>query len=386
MSRTISGIGDALQEISVITIISLLSNSALVSGLIVALNALVRIICSIFAINKTEIKNYTKTLASFNYFYAFITAVFFLLLVVDSNFNLLTTSVVVYETVCSIVYTFYKIYHDVLIKEVSDSNEKIARLYTADNIIKVATSLFSTVLLLFMSYKGFLIMNAISFLISGYLISRLKLEIKNNNSRICTTMRFQIVNNVKKFHIEYPSVFKTIILSALLTFFFASYSIAFQKIIRVYSIDVKYIGMLNAIFYLLSITFSYIAGYVKMEKVKAVTFKILIIGIIISTLCISKNKWIVLTLLLFVYPLIGSGYNTIAQIYFQNKTNRDDIPILKGIYNIFCGLSVLGSGLMSPFLLNNLSLFYSGLIVLFALSLVFIKINFFNDNILTEAK
>ena len=101
---------------------------------------------------------------------------------------------------------------------------------------------------------------------------------------------------------------------------------------------------------------------------------ILVAGMTLSFSCLLiNNKWIVLAFMLLIYPLIGAGYNTLAQIYFQKNTDRDDIPSLRGIYNIMCGLAVLSSGLVSPLLLNDLSVFYMAIGLLFALSMIFLR-------------
>ena len=121
-SRVISGIGDALQDIAVITIISLFNNSAFISGFVVALNALVRVLCSLFAINNTCVKDCKRVLIYLNYLYAFITSLFYVLLIFDTSPLVLKISVVSYETICSLIYTFYKIYQDMIVKEVADNS------------------------------------------------------------------------------------------------------------------------------------------------------------------------------------------------------------------------------------------------------------------------
>ena len=252
-SRAISGIGDALQDIAVITIIAFLSNSTLVSGMIVSLNAIVRILCSFYAIRDNDHHDCKSTLTYFNYLYAFITILFYILLSCSPTQMFLKISVIIYETICSFIYTFYKIYQDLIVKEVAASNEKIARLYATDNVVKVSTSFISTALLLLMSYKVFLIINAVSFIISGHLVSKLELDFSEKKSRVRKYKGFQIANNTRTFLKQYPIVFKIIVLSALLTFFFASYSILFQKVVQMYDINVKHIGLMTAIYHISSI-------------------------------------------------------------------------------------------------------------------------------------
>lgn len=277
-----------MQDIAVITIIALFTNSAAISGLVVALNALVRIICSLFAISNTYVKDCKRVLTYLNYLYALITGLFYVFLIFDTPLLVLKISVVSYETICSLIYTFYKIYQDLIVKEVSDSNEKIARLYATDNVIKVSTSLISTILLIIMSYKGFLVINAISFLISGVIVSKLKVDMSTNNTQLKKSGHFKIINNIKGFREKYLSVFKIVILSAILSFFFASYAVLLQKAIKIFEIDIKYIGILNGIYYVVSILLSYGAGYIDVKNIKKVSLPVLGIGLLFSALCLTN--------------------------------------------------------------------------------------------------
>lgn len=371
-SRIISGIGDALQDIAVITIIALFTNSAAISGLVVASNALVRIICSLFAISNTYVKDCKRVLTYLNYLYAFITGLFYVFLIFDTPLLVLKISVVSYETICSLIYTFYKIYQDMIVKEVSDNNEKIARLYATDNVIKVSTSLISTILLIIMSYKGFLVINAISFLISGVIVSKLKVDMSMNKTQLKKSGHFKVINNIKGFYEKYLSVFKILILSSILSFFFASYAVLLQKAIQIFEIDIKYIGILNGIYYVASILLSYGAGYIDVKNIKKVSLPVLGTGLLCSVFCLSNDKWIIVAFILIVYPMIGAGYNTIVQIYFQNETCRDDIPVLKGIYNIVCGISILLSGFLTPLLAADINVFFAAMSLLFIFSIIYL--------------
>ena len=371
--RAISGIGDALQDIAVITIIALLTNSVFVSGLVVALNSLARILCSFFAIKNKYVKDCKKILTYLNYLYALITGIFYVILILTSSRAILTVAVVSYETICSMIYTFYKIYQEMIVKEVSDSNEKISRLYATDNMIKVVVSFLSTFLLLLMSYKGFLVINAISFILSGMIVSRLNVDLSSVQTELKSDEpSHHVKENITDFYKKYESVFRIVILSAILSFFFASYNVMFQKVIRTFEIDIKYIGIFNAVYCILSIVLSYAAGYIDAKKIKKISFAVLWIGLIFSILSLSNHKWILLGYLLFLFPMVGAGYNTVAQIYFQNNTQRDDIPMLKSIYNILCGISILLSGIVTPFLLLHFSVFFAAMMLLFALSMIFL--------------
>lgn len=372
-SRTISSIGDALQEIAIIALIASLIESVTVSGIIVTLNAIVRIISSLFVIKNKSVTRPQTMLTTLNYLYTIITAIFYLITILTNSSKALVVWIVLYETVCSLIYTFYRIYQDTILKEVANSNEEIAKLFTTDNIIKISTSLLSTVLLLFMSYKAFLILNALSFLIAGYLISKLEINIILDNDKVVADdVNKKVIGNIYLFYSKYINSFRLIIVSALLSFFFSSYTIFFQKVLNLFNLKIEYVGFFNSIYYLLSIILSYVAGFVNIEKIKKNTLLILFIGFSFSLFALINSKAIVISYALILYPIVGSGYNTIVQIYFQNNINRDDIPVLKGIYNIFCGTSIFLSGIVTPNIVQNINIFFCTMAILFAVLFLYV--------------
>lgn len=371
-AREFSGIGDALQDIAIIAIIATLTNATWVSGLIVMLNALIRIMCSIHVIKIKYFGNIAERLRKLNFGYAGITLLFYILLRLISRNQVIAISVMIYETICSLIYTFYKIYQDVVIKEVSTSNEEIARLYTADQIVKIASSFIASILLAFISYEGFLLVNAASFILSGWLISRLKLYIEHSNVTDQNVPKHTLICNIKGFCNQYPEVFRFIMLSALLSFFVASYSVLYQHVMKEYAIKSEWIGIINGMYYAISIIFSYLAGFIKMKHIKWALLLVFAFGASIAVLCALQIKYSVFALLLVLYPLIGSGYNTLSQIYFQRNTLQSDIPMLKGIYNITCGISIFLSGVLAPLLMVRASLFYIIVLLIFDISVVFV--------------
>ena len=145
-----------------------------------------------------------------------------------------------------------------------------------------------------------------------------------------------------------------------------------QKAIQIFEIDIKYIGILNGIYYVASILLSYGAGYIDVKNIKKVSLPVLGTGLLCSVFCLSNDKWIIVAFILIVYPMIGAGYNTIVQIYFQNETCRDDIPVLKGIYNIVCGISILLSGFLTPLLAADINVFFAAMSLLFIFSIIYL--------------
>jgi hypothetical protein len=379
-SRAISGAGDALQEIAIIAIIASLTESVTISGIIVTLNAIVCIMCSLFVIKHASVARPQRILTSLNYIYAVITSIFYLITMSNNSSKIFVVCVVLYETICSLIYTFYKIYKDTILKEVTDSNEKIARLFATDNVIKIATSLISTALLLFMSYKAFLILNALSFVIAGYLISKLKVNIVLNEDKVISNnLNRKLVENIRSFYFKYINSFRLVIISAILSFFFASYKIVFQKTLIIFNLKIEYVGILNSVYYLVSIILSYIAGFLNIENIKKNTLITLFVGFSLSLFALTNLEFIVISYILILYPIVGAGYNTIVQIYFQNNINRDDIPVLKGIYNIICGASIFLSGIVTPNIVQNINIFFFIMATLFALLFLYVFKKLINE-------
>lgn len=153
-SRTINDIGDTLQEIAIIYIMALYTQSAIIAGIIISLNALVRIACSFLAIKTKTNSNVKILLRNMDLVYGGITLLFFLIYKIngsDMNYWVL----IIYEVICSYIYTYYKIYQDVIIKDICSSNEQIARLFALDNIISVLVSLISSFLIILLKIEIF---------------------------------------------------------------------------------------------------------------------------------------------------------------------------------------------------------------------------------------
>lgn len=355
-SKMISGVGDAIQEIAVLTIITYYTNSVAISGIIVTCNALVRVLCSVFAINIKPKENVKNVLSNLNFLYGGITLIFFLIFKFDSDMPY--QIIIGYEVLCSLIYTFYKIYQDIIIKEVCTSNEQISKLITADNIINVTISFVGSILSVLCSLEIFLMFNSVSFFAAAYLIKLIKIKINFKYKIKESKQKFNIIQRILSFKKVYPVVFKIIIISSVVSFFYASYSVVLQAALKIFLINEKYIGLIRGIFYLVTIIFSYIVGYLKIHNFKKhiTTFMIGgIMGLIIASM--FNNIWFLITIII-IYAIFGGGFNTLCQIYFQNIVQQGDIPALKGIYNLLCGIAIILSGLLVPEIISEGSIYF----------------------------
>ena len=351
-SRTINDIGDTLQEIAIIYIMALYTQSAIIAGIIISLNALVRIACSFLAIKTKTNSNVKILLRNMDLVYGGITLLFFFIYKIngsDMNYWVL----IIYEVICSYIYTYYKIYQDVIIKDICSSNEQIARLFALDNIISVLVSLISSFLIILLKIEIFLLLNAFSFFISSIIISRLNIQ---NNTFKNKNIETKIFKKIVDFRYNYPFVFRIIITSSILSFFYATYNVVFQNALKIFSISANSIGILTGVYDVFVIILSYIVGFLRIKdtkKVICIFLLLVLIGLLITPFFQGVVFIVIITI---VYSIIGGGYNSFCQIIFQNYVNAYDIPTLKGIYNIFCGISIMVSGYASPLLLRKVSL------------------------------
>lgn len=351
-SRTINDIGDALQEIAIIYIMAIYTQSAKIAGIIVSLNALVRIVCFFFAIKAKSDSNVKILLRNMDLIYGCITIVFFLVYKIYGR-NMNYWILIIYEVICSYIYTYYKIYQDVIIKDICSSNKQIARLFTLDNIISVLVSLISSILIIVLKIEVFLLLNALSFFVSSIIISSLDIDeklIKDKN------IQTGIAKRLVAFKYNYPFVFRIIVTSCILSFFYATYSVVFQKALKIFSISTKHIGILTGVYDIFVIILSYIVGFFSIKDTKKIIYiflTLLFIGLLIAP---AFEGIVFIVIITIVYSIIGGGYNSFCQILFQNCVNTYDIPTLKGIYNILCGISIMLSGYISPMLLTKISL------------------------------
>ena len=145
-SRLTSVCGDSLQEVAIVILIASYTNSVFIAGCITALNALVRISLSP-----------KRTLIRLNLLYFLLTFIFYALL--QTNHELHYVVVIAYETLCSLVYTYYKMYVDTMTKLVCVNNAQISRLMACDNLVGIGTTLISSILLMYCDVSFFFLMH-----------------------------------------------------------------------------------------------------------------------------------------------------------------------------------------------------------------------------------
>lgn len=352
LSRSINDIGDTLQDIAVLSMIAFYAQSTLISGIIVSLNALVRILCSFTAIQVRIRADMKRVLRDLDILYGVLTLFFFLVFKRSAG-DMSCWIIVAYETLCSLIYTYYRIYQDVIMKDVCRTNEQIARLFTMDNIISVSVSMISGVMIVLLQIEGFLLLNALSFFVSASIVDKLDISSEHNRPNEVAS---GLGERIRSFRTAYPFVFSVLIVSSLLSFFYATYDIVFQAALRTFAIDARYIGILKGIDHFFVILSTYIAGFLRVERIKGVVTTFLactVLGLILSA---SADGLCFIMIITLTYSVIGGGYNSFCQIIFQARLAREDIPTMKGIYNILCGTSIMLSGAVAPILLEKIPL------------------------------
>lgn len=371
-SRIINDIGDTLQEIAIISMIAYYTRSTWITGITVSLNALVRIICSLLAIKTKDHRNVKELLRNLNLLYGVITLAFFLVFKIYS-YDMNCWILIGYETICSLIYTYYRIYQDVIVKDVCKTNEQIARLFTLDNIISVTVSLASSFLVIVLKIDWFLLLNALSFFGSAAIVHRMNITVEQVKKKEVTK---GFIHKISGFQVNYPYVFSIIVVSCIVSFFYSTYHVLFQAALKEYSINTRYIGVLTAIYNVFVIILSYLAGFFKMEYMKKIVLTFLICCVVGLLISVTSTGLVFMIIVTLVYSIIGGGYNSFCQIIFQNNVKREDIPTMRGIYNIFCGISIMLSGHFAPRLLNQLKLpmFCIVMAVIVAISAIYISI------------
>ena len=71
---------------------------------------------------------------------------------------------------------------------------------------------------------------------------------------------------------------------------------------------------------------------------------------------ILKNY--IFLILLIIYGIYGGFLNTMFQIYFQKSVELPDIIMTKGLYNVFCGITIIIANVFSPIVIETFTLAY----------------------------
>lgn len=383
-SRIISGIGDSLQDIAILAMIANLANSTLISGALVSINAINRIISSFFVVSKEHSSQSTKKLLiNLNLLYATTTAIYYIFLsleLIDIGLSIL-----IYEAVSSFIFSFYKIYQNILVKRLASTNKSVASLYTADNIVKISTSLLSAFLLLKLQPEAFLIINLLSFLLSAAILKNMTESNDMPTNKITAPSHLSPITTFHTFRKRYPSIMNIIFTMAICNFIYVSYSVLLQKTISIYSISADSIGLFKAVNQIFSIVFTYLAGILTLKKMNLKVCLVMATGSVLSLLCIFGGRIPLYIFLLLYYPFMGSGLNTYIQIIYTQNVEEKDIPSLHGIHNIICGIAVFSSGLIVPIMLsfNTTKVFFLSMSIIFVLT-TFFALKFTTNNIEKE--
>lgn len=369
-SRLISNIGDSLQEVAIIIIIASYINSVEITGIIVGMTAIIKILCSISVLTTSNKMNVKFILIFLNILYGVTTLFFYLYFI--NNDKITFWIVIIYELFCSFIYTFYKIYQEVLVKEVCLNNKEIAKLFTLDNIINVAIIFLGSTIILYVNSSLFLLLNAISFFVSASLIKFLKINKKKTIESLYTEKKNlgKIFDRIKNFKKKYKEVYNVLLFMTIVSFSYVTFSMFLQYSLKKFEIKGAYIGYITGIFYLFTIIFSYIVGYIETNHIKKYILfflKLIIIGFFILLLVIKSRVFVIIIPL--IYSIYSGAINTLCQIFFQNNLSKEDIPIMKGVYNILCGISIILSGFITPFIILKMN------ISIFIILMIFINIS-----------
>lgn len=369
-SRLISNIGDSLQEVAIIIIIASYINSVEITGIIVGMTAIIKILCSISVLTTSNKMNVKFILIFLNILYGVTTLFFYLYFI--NNDKITFWIVIIYELFCSFIYTFYKIYQEVLVKEVCLNNKEIAKLFTLDNIINVVIIFLGSTIILYVNSSLFLLLNAISFFVSASLIKFLKINNKKTIESLYTEKKNlgKIFDRIKNFKKKYKEVYNVLLFMTIISFSYVTFSMFLQYSLKKFEIKGAYIGYITGIFYLFTIIFSYIVGYIETNHIKKYILfflKLIIIGFFILLLVIKSRVFVIIIPL--IYSIYSGAINTLCQIFFQNNLSKEDIPIMKGVYNILCGISIILSGFITPFIILKMN------ISIFIILMIFINIS-----------
>ena len=149
-----------------------------------------------FAIRLTISLSPKRTLIRLNLLYFLLTFIFYALL--QTNHELHYVVVIAYETLCSLVYTYYKMYVDTMTKLVCVNNAQISRLMACDNLVGIETTLVSSILLMYFDVSFFLVFNALSFLLAAFLIRSIHVDTAVKTQDLCSANR-HIVPIIRSF-------------------------------------------------------------------------------------------------------------------------------------------------------------------------------------------
>ena len=348
-SRLTSVCGDSLQEVAIVILIASYTNSVFIAGCITALNALVRILGSMFAIRLTVSLSPKRMLIRLNLLYFLLTFIFYALL--QTNHELHYVVVIAYETLCSLVYTYYKMYVDTMTKLVCVNNAQISRLMACDNLVGIGTTLVSSILLMYFDVSFFLVFNALSFLLAAFLIRSIHVDTAVKTQDLCSANR-HIVPIIRSFVRENREVFQMIVIMAELWLFYSAFNILLQQGIDEFDLHSEVSGVLMGLFNLVSLIFTFLVGYIQTQKIlQRVTVLLLLCSLVGLGLNILDGKAYMFGVI-GIYGCLNGGIMTLMVIYIQNSLALTKMITYKSIYNVLCGSAIFLTGIVTPMIVE----------------------------------
>lgn len=237
---------------------------------------------------------------------------------------------IAYETLCSLVYTYYKMYVDTMTKLVCVNNAQISRLMACDNLVGIGTTLVSSILLMYFDVSFFLVFNALSFLLAAFLIRSIHVDTAVKNQALCSANR-HIVPIIRSFVRENREVFQMIVIMAELSLFYSAFNILLQQGMNEFDLHSEFSGVLMGLFNLVSLIFTFLVGYIQTKKIlQRVTVLLLFCSLVGLGLNVLDGKGYMFGVI-GIYGCLNGGIMTLMVIYIQNSLALTEMITYKSI-------------------------------------------------------
>lgn len=164
-------------------------------------------------------------------------------------------------------------------------------------------------------------------------------------------------NIISNYKTKYFNVYISIIIISLISMFYSTYQLVIQASFKYYSLNKDMTGFIICLYYIVCVAGTFVSGYINISEIKKYLSIILLLGIsgVFSSL-ILKNY--IFLILLIIYGIYGGFLNTMFQIYFQKSVELPDIIMTKGLYNVFCGITIIIANVFSPIVIETFTLAY----------------------------
>lgn len=345
--RNISNIGDIFHDVALTIIVSSYTNSIFISGVLVSINAIVRVLSSLFLIKIIDKLNPKKSMIKLDMLYGFFVLILFLLIVFKFNYFYLF----IFEIIFSFIFSIYKIVREKILKSILPSSNKskyMSFIYTSENTLSVLVPIISVLLLKFISLRYFILINSISFFVSAYYTTRIVIDmgnrgkVKNEN----TNYDFKYITQI------YPYLILIFIIAAVITFISSTSKIIILQFIKEFNFDSKKVGVLQSIFAVGCILGSFIPGMFKDNSIIKNLKKFIFICIAIFIPYILYQSFYTFVIVDFCYGLIFTAINVFLQVYYQSTIKEEHFGFIRSIHTIVVGAIIPLSMFISGYLLN----------------------------------